>query len=311
MNPVTENKIVLVVRQTRLDDLVTRYNTEQARFYVEHLDADFEDYLDEDRTYKESVAEAESILRGAGRLQTLHRRFLPNFVFGEDDLVVVLGQDGLVANTIKYLEEQQVIGVNPDIGRWDGVLLPYRICDLNDVVMEVIAQRQTVREVTLAKASLTNGQVLHAVNDLYLGSRTHVSSRYRIQIGREAEDQSSSGIIVSTGVGSTGWFKSILAGVAGVADALGEKKLQLRPNDNFTWESEYLYYTVREPYPSASTGAKIVFGKVTPPESLQVLSYMAENGVIFSDGIENDYLEFNSGMQTTITVADKRGRLVV
>ena len=40
-------------------------------------------------------------------------------------------------------------------------------------------------------------------------------------------------------------------------------------------------------------------------------SAMPENGVIFSDGIENDFLSFNSGMKATITIADKSGHLVV
>ena len=45
MDRLTENKIVLLTRRTRLDELVTRFNTvEQARFYVEHLGADFSYY---------------------------------------------------------------------------------------------------------------------------------------------------------------------------------------------------------------------------------------------------------------------------
>ena len=49
--PATENKVILVVRRTRLDELVARWNTlDQARFYVEHLGADFSDYLQEHDT---------------------------------------------------------------------------------------------------------------------------------------------------------------------------------------------------------------------------------------------------------------------
>lgn len=311
MNRLTENKINLVVRKTRLDELLVRYNTlEQARFYVEHLGADFADYLDEDRSYKAAVAEAETILRQLGRLQTLQRQYLSNFVFGRDDLLVVLGQDGLVANTVKYLDGQPVIGVNPDLGRWDGVLLPYRVADLRDIVCDVFDDHFSVRDVTLARAELTDGQVLHAVNDFYIGAKSHVSSRYRIEIGGRAEDQSSSGIIVSTGVGSTGWFKSVLAGAAGIANAIGQKNVSIHSKNNFTWESRYLYYTVREPFPSAATGSDVVFGQVTQEQPLCLLSYMAENGVIFSDGMESDYVAFNSGMQATISVAAKRGRLV-
>ena len=39
-------------------------------------------------------------------------------------------------------------------------------------------------------------------------------------------------------------------------------------------------------------------------------SQMAENGVIFSDGIEKDFLEFNSGTQVVIGIAEKKGMLV-
>jgi len=115
MNRLTENKVVLVTRRTRLDDLVARFNTvSQAKFYVEHLGADFSDYLNEHEQYRASVSDAVSTLERVGRLHMLDRSFLPNFIFGNDDTVVVLGQDGLVANTVKYTTTQQVIGVNPD-----------------------------------------------------------------------------------------------------------------------------------------------------------------------------------------------------
>jgi len=39
-------------------------------------------------------------------------------------------------------------------------------------------------------------------------------------------------------------------------------------------------------------------------------SQMAENGVIFSDGIENDFLEFNSGTQAVISIGEKKGVLI-
>src|ERR1700680_3471997 len=107
----TDNKIVLVVRPTRIDDLIARFNTvQQAQFYVEHLGADFSDYLAEHHRYREVTARTEATLRDLGRVQKLDRRFVPNFVFGAQDSVVVLGQDGLVANTLKYLDGQQVVG---------------------------------------------------------------------------------------------------------------------------------------------------------------------------------------------------------
>lgn len=214
---VSENKIVLVKRKTRLEELVVRYNTvQQAQFYIERLGADFSDYISEDLTYRQAVETAVIELSALGRVQLLERQHVPNFIFGDEDTVVVLGQDGLVANTLKYLREQPLIGVNPDPLRWDGVLLPFTVKDLRLLLPEVFRSRRQVREVTLAKAKLNDGQSLYGVNDLFIGRRTHVSARYLLQHGAAAEQQSSSGIIVSTGLGSTGWLRSVLAGAAGI-----------------------------------------------------------------------------------------------
>ncbi len=118
MERLTENKIVLIIRPTCLDELIARFNAEgQARFYIEHLGADFSDYQEEDRTYKRAVRDAEFILSRHGRVQVVDRVFVPNFIFGSRDTVIALGQDGLVANVLKYLSGQPLIGVNPDAAR--------------------------------------------------------------------------------------------------------------------------------------------------------------------------------------------------
>jgi NAD kinase len=312
MSRLTENKIVLVTRRTRLDDLVARFNTvSQARFYVEHLGADFSDYLNEHEQYRASVATAVAALEQIGRLQVLDRSFLPNFIFGNDDTVVVLGQDGLVANTVKYTTTQQVVGVNPDPARWEGVLLPFSVRDLEKVLPDVFAHRRQVREVTMAKAELNDGQTLYAVNDLFVGVRSHISARYTITVGKESEQHSSSGIIVSTGLGSTGWFRSLMTGAARVASEASGGRVKVEPPGGFAWDSDYLYYTVREPFPSKTSSAKLVFGKITSAQPLKLISQTPEVGVIFSDGIESDFVAFNSGTQATITIADKRGHLVL
>jgi NAD kinase len=311
MKRLTENKIILVVRTTRLEELIARFNTmEQAKFYIEHLGSDFSDYEAEHRTYWEAVRDTEQQLRELGRVQVLDRAFLTNFVFGPEDAVVVLGQDGLVANTLKYVDERPVVAVNPDPRRWDGVLLPFKVRDVRAIVTELFAGMRGVREITMAQAVLNNGQTLYGVNDLFIGQRTHVSARYEICIEGKQEQQSSSGLIVSTGLGSSGWLKSVLAGARGIGNAFGNT-FATEELDDLRWESDHLYYSVREPFPSKATGASLVFGKVTKMDPLKLLSQMPENGVIFSDGIEADYLEFNSGTRALVSVADRKGRLVV
>jgi len=317
MNRLTDNKIVLVTRPTRLAELVIRFNTvSQARFYVEHQGADFSDYLREDETYHRALTGAEEILGQMGRVQIVDRGFLPNFVFAPEDTVVTLGQDGLVANTLKYLNGQPVVGVNPDPERWDGRLLPFRVGDLAKLMPEVILRKRNTHSVTMAKAALNNGQTMYAVNDLFIGPKTHTSARYFIRHGKTGEAQSSSGVIVSTGMGATGWLKSLLTGAGAIASVAGNRGKNEpagcyeRAVTGFKWESDYLYFTVREPFPTRTTGSSLVFGRVTKETPLILESQMAEHGVIFSDGIENDFLEFNSGTKANIGIAEQQGVLV-
>lgn len=308
---------MVITRETQLEELIKKYNTkDQARFYITHLGEDFDLYERQHRTYYQALEEVMQALEKLGKIQRLDRSYLPNFIFGEEDIVVVVGQDGLVANTMKYLNRQSIIAVNPDKSFWDGVLLPFEAKDLKKIVPETIKGKRRVKEVTMAKASLQDGQVLYAVNDLFIGPKTHSSARYKLQFGERAERQSSSGIIVSTGLGSSGWLKSILCGAIGISSQVEAHSASVLEQNGFlmpnlTWDSRALIFSVREPFPSKHSQAGCVFGEIREDKPLLLTSQMPENGVIFSDGVESDFLVFSSGMQAEIAIAERRGHLVV
>ena len=307
----SDRKVILVTRETKLEGLIARYHTAaQAKFYVEHLGADFSDYQREHDTYLAEKRRTIETLEQWGRYQIVDRSFLPNFIFGPADIVVALGQDGLVANIMKYLDGHPLIGVNPDSGRHDGVLLPFVPSDLTALLPDVAADKRSFKSVTMAKAALMDGQALYAVNDLFVGARSHTSALYEIQTATQHETQSSSGLIVSTGLGSTAWFKSIVTGSLAIAKAFGEQP-QAAGYSSWAWDAKELQFAVREPFPSKTSQTKLVCGRLTRSEGLRLRSLMPENGVIFSDGIEADRLEFNSGTEAQITVAERQGKLVV
>jgi len=320
MSAPMDRKVVLITRQTRLEELIHRYHTlAQARFYIEHLGADFSDYLRESEAYASSLRIVVEALQAWGRYQIIERRFLPNYVFGERDMVVVLGQDGLVANTMKYLRSHPVIGINPEPTRWDGVLLPFAAADLQKVLPQVALDKRKAKSITLAQATLSNGQTLRAVNDFFIGPKGHTSALYEIEVGEQKEMQSSSGLIVSTGLGSTAWLKSIVTGSMAISQAMHgsiKQKVvkQAKVSNDYhplPWDTQELRFAVREPFPSRSSEANLVFGSVDEQNPLKLRSRMAENGIIFSDGIAQDYMEFNAGMEATITLAPEQGQLVV
>ncbi len=305
-----DRKVVLVTRKTRIQELVSKYHTEaQAKFYVEHLGADFTDYEVEHRTYVEALAATTSALERRCRYQVLDRTLLPNYLFAPDDIVVALGQDGVVANTMKYLDGHPLVGVNPDPHRYDGILLPFEVRDVAAIVDDLLARDRPFKAITIAQVTLSDGQMLYAVNDLFLGPRSHTSARYEIECLGRKEVQSSSGIIVSTGLGSTAWLKSIVTGSALIADAYRSS----HSNEAYqpvAWDANYLQFAVREPFLSITSSATLVFGRVEKQHPLVIRSLMPENGVIFSDGLEADFLSFASGITATIRTADRKGKLV-
>ncbi|GAA4094721.1 sugar kinase [Zhongshania borealis] len=300
-------RIILIHRKTRLAELVERFNTvQQARFYLEQSGADFADYQQEDQDYRHILEQARRTLEARGRVQVLERAMLPSYRFNTDDTVVVIGQDGLVANTLKYLNGNPVIAINPDPQRWDGVLLPFLPADLPLVIDEVLRRKRSHKEITLARASTNDGQTMLAVNDLFIGPKSHTSARYALHWGAHSEVQSSSGIIISTGLGSTGWYQSLLAMAQGITGTMTDPHV----GSGFDWDAKMLMFTVREPFPSKQTGTTLTRGQVNELSPLRIESFMPENGVIFSDGIESDFLTFNAGCTVEIQLNDIAGKLV-
>lgn len=301
-------RLVVVTRRTRLEELLLRYNTRgQARFYLEREGADFGPYDEEHDAYRHSLDRVRAWADRGVPKQLIDRSLVPTFDFRPGDVVITVGQDGLVANVAKYATGLPLIAVNPDPERFDGLLLPFTPAELGRVLDAVAADRARLREVTLAEAVLRNGQRLLAFNDLFIGARSHVSARYQIGVAGRRESQSSSGVLVSTGAGSTGWMSSVFNMARGVAALTGG-----RAGDalRLGWEDERLLYAVREPFQSRSSEVGIVAGVIDPGEAMTVESRMAANGVIFSDGMEEDYLPFDAGAIAEIRTAERRALLV-
>lgn len=303
------HKIVIVSRNTRLQELVHQYNTvEQAKFYIEHMGVDFSDYIWEDQQYHKVLEMVRNTVEHFARVQEIERQFIPNMIFGKQDIIIVVGQDGLVANVMKYLDGQPLLGINPDTARWDGVLLPFEAAQLRDVLPKVIQKKYRERQITMAEAVTKDGQSMLAVNDLFVGCRTHTSARYDIMWNGEQENQSSSGIIISTGLGATGWYQSVMAQAKRMTELFGCGKIVDKP---LAWDDNRLTFVVREPYPSRTTQTGIVFGKIEAEDEFRIISKMSDNGVVFSDGIEEDAISFQAGTEIAVRIADRKGKLVV
>lgn len=298
---------IIVKNKTRLEALIERFNTKaQARFYIERLGGDFEDYELEHETFHASLDTLQTRLSKVIKYKIIERNFIPSFIFSDKNVVIVIGQDGLVANTAKYAKNVPIVAVNPDKARYDGVLLPFDIDNFIVGVEQVIANRFNSKTVSFAEAKLNDGQRLLAFNDLFIGASTHVSARYKISYNHKTEEQSSSGLIVSTPEGSTGWLSSIFNMAYGVAGMFEKNLKPKRPQI----KSGELLFAVREPFQSIRTQIGITAGVIKGRHNLVIESLMPGGGVVFSDGVQTDFLNFNSGAIATISVAPETATLV-
>lgn len=298
---------IVVKNKTRLESLIERFNTKaQAKFYIESLGSNFDDYEAEHETFHQSLNTLQTRLSQTIKNKTVERVFLPSFLFSEKNLIVVIGQDGLVANTAKYAKGCPMVAVNPDKARYDGVLLPFDTDNFMEAVEQVKSGRYSSQTMRFAEAKLNDGQRLLAFNDLFIGVSSHVSARYKISFNQEKEEHSSSGLIVSTQAGATGWLSSIFNMAYGVAGMFEKNLHPKRPKLN----PEELLFAVREPFKSIRTQTGITTGIIRHQQRLILESLMPANGIIFSDGIETDFLKFNSGCIASIGLAPETATLV-
>lgn len=331
---------VIIRNESRLERLEKKFNTKaQAEFYIQkqkevfeeqravkakkskgsgrvsfkqkpkiEVKSDFSSYEKEHVKLTGILENVKRFLAKDFRIKEVSQLDLPYHLFGENDIVLVIGQDGLVANTAKYVGDLPIIAINPLPEVFDGVLLPFNEFNFKEAVKSVINDNFLVEKITMAQVELNDGQKLLAFNDFFVGVNNHASARYEIEFKGRRESQSSSGIIISTGAGSTGWLSSVYNMANALSGFTG--KTQFNADSRFSRESENLRFVVREPFKSKHSQANIVVGDITPRMELIVESTMPENGVIFSDGIQADFLNFNSGTMATFSVAKQKAHLV-
>lgn len=290
-------RAVFVIRETDYELLVARHATRgQANFFLQRRAQNITAIERKHRQFHDALKTARASVPGDWR-QTLVNRFdLDRFLFEPEDVVIAFGQDGLVANIAKYLNGQPVLGVNPAPDVHDGVLVRIRLAHLPKLLRLNLAKETIIERRTMVEATLETGETLLALNEVFIGHRSHQSARYRIEIQGQDEEQSSSGLIVASGTGATGWARSIIEAT--------------RANIHLDIDETAVAFFVREPFPSISTGTKVREGKLSN-NTLNVTSHMNEGGVIFADGIEHDFIAFNWGRTVRLGPSRKKLNLIV
>ncbi|MFD7153768.1 hypothetical protein ACFV9C_04185 [Kribbella sp. NPDC059898] len=286
-------RAVIVHRATELTELVARHGTrQQAGFFLAGRGRDLVELDARHQAQQDALATVSAAIPLDWRRAVAERNDLDRFGFGPEDVVITVGQDGLVANVAKYLDGQPVIGINPEPARNPGVLVPHEPAAIAGLLSSLDCVERT-----MVAASTDDGQHLLALNEVYVGHHSHQSARYKLAAPDGLpERQSSSGILVGTGTGSTGWCRS----------AWQERRSPLvlpTPTD------PVLCWFVREAWPSPATGTDNTEGLLKVPDSLTITA--ESDLVVFGDGMESDTLSVGWGQRISVTVADVKLHLVL
>lgn len=289
-------RAVFVTRETDYDRLLARHATRgQAKFFLDTRGQDIDALEDRHRQLHATLHAARAAVPSDWRQAMVARADLDRFLFGPEDVIIVVGQDGLVANVAKYLDGQPVLGLNPAPDLYDGVLVRVPLARLAPLLPATVAGGAPAERRTMVEARLDSGERLLALNEVFVGHRSHQSARYRIACREAAENHSSSGLIVASGTGATGWARSIMKST--------HETVGLDPQERA------VAFFVREPFPSVATGTTLRAGKLTEAP-LAVTSRMNDGGVIFADGIEQDFLAFDWGRGVTLGPAAQTLHLI-
>ncbi|NEA65070.1 NAD(+)/NADH kinase [Streptomyces sp. SID12488] len=293
-------RAVLVHRTTEYEELVARHGTHgQAAYFLRSRGRDIEEVAERHRRTRRSMAEVTAAIPLTWRQSRVERADLDRFLFAPEDVVVVVGQDGLVANVAKYLTGQPVLGVDTDPGRNPGVLVRHRPGDMAGLLPAVLARDTGVDELTMVEAVADDTQRLVALNEIYLGAPGHQTVRYSLGLDDDrgaVEAQASSGVLVGTGTGASGWLRSVW-------QERGATLTLPRPTD------DRLLWFVREAWPSPVTGTSLVEGELAAGSGLR-LTVESERLVAFGDGMEGDAVQLTWGQTVRVGVCGERLRLV-
>ncbi|MGW1749237.1 hypothetical protein ACWCRD_27240 [Streptomyces sp. NPDC002092] len=291
-------RVVLVHRTTEYEELVAHHGTHgQAAFFLSSRGRDIAEVAERHRRTRRALAEVTAAIPLTWRQAQVERGDLDRFLFAPEDVVVVVGQDGLVANVAKYLAGQPVVGIDTDPGRNPGVLVRHRPADAAALLPAV--RTSAVDELTMVEAVADDTQRIVALNEIYLGAAGHQTARYRLGLegdGGVVEAQASSGVLVGTGTGATGWIRSVWQ-ERGAALSLP------RPTD------DRLLWFVREAWPSPATGTSLVAGELAASARL-TLTVESERLIAFGDGMEQDALQLTWGQSVRVGMAGTSLRLV-
>ena len=205
----------------------------------------------------------------------------------EFDLVIVLGGDNSFTYVSHWLTDTPVLGVNSDPERSVGCLTRWSInddSDIFDMVEMLDFNEYDIQDWTRLAATIDGKLITSASNEYFFGERiaNKMSRHVLVHNGKEYE-QKCSGILITTGSGSSGWYNSISGSMAAF-----DPTFQLGA------------FIVREPYAPVKDGC--YHGEISLGDELTLYSLNDDEGHVSVDSWEE--FAFTRGSEARICLGN-------
>ncbi|MFH1066217.1 MAG: NAD(+)/NADH kinase [Nanoarchaeota archaeon] len=203
------------------------------------------------------------------------------------DLVIAIGGDGTILNTAHFILDKTPVLTVKSEPKSVGGLCTINYTQFEEAMKNILDDKFKIEKWTRIEGRMGNKTDL-ALNEILIGPKYRSgAARYELDFNGKKEAQLSSGIIVSTGSGSSAWYSNI-AENEGI----------------FSRESDELRFIATE-Y-TAEKGYKLVKGSINSKDSFKIKSLMSINGVISFDGDSNKRMyKFLTGNEIEIKISDK------
>jgi len=301
-------RVVLACKKTALEFFSERYGATWPAM-LERFDLDRIEVREEHEHHHRTLDALSAAFQALGVDLSVHvgRHYTSEDLQGAA-LVVSVGGDGELLNVARHLRgEHLVLGVRSSQRSAGQLLSPPEMAP--EALVRAFAEgayhveRWTRIEgrVETAQGTVTD----LALNEIYVGDRYSVgTARYTLRLDGEEERQRSSGLLVCTGAGSTGWYANVVVPAGSFC---------LRP-EPFARTSRELRFVVRDPIRVPDVPA-LVYGAVAEGSTFSVKSTMNSDGVVSFDCSKESYdeprvYEFNRGAELSLRASDQPLRVM-
>lgn len=283
MNP----KIIVVSKPSKYELGVRKHGSHEK--FIERLPKD-----DADTMYQSHLRQKESeetLRRALGNEHFMSLDQL-NGIDLDNYLLVSHGGDDSFKLVSHYVDNGMILGVNSDTVLSQGALVEFAAPEFENIVKAVERGDYCIENWTRLGAQINGEKIPPAVSEYVISEeRMKLMSNYIIEINGKKERQKSSGILVATGAGSTGWYKSEYVDVHD-------------KDDTFPKTSRLFKYFVRAPTGGRKyCGYSLLEGSLGEGEELKIYSLFNNNGLVMPDSFEN--IDFSRGKIVTVRLSDK------